>query len=68
VVIINIFIIGEFSSNKINGYGYYTNSDNAMYEGTWQKDIQLGLGIETWPDGTYYQGVYDRGMKNGIGK
>ena len=39
-----------------------------MYSGAFQCNLPHGYGIETWPDGTTYQGSYEMGKKNGVGK
>ena len=38
-----------------------------MYEGQWEHDLQNGLGMEKWADGSTFQGTYKNGLKNGPG-
>ena len=32
---------------------------NVKYEGGWKDDKQHGHGLETWKDGSVYQGIFD---------
>lgn len=34
--------------------GVYTHIDGATYNGAWINDLQEGIGIEKWPDGSLY--------------
>jgi hypothetical protein len=49
--------------NKSSGYGEYIHSNGTKYEGMWLEDLQHGQGLETWPDGSSYQGNYFQGKK-----
>ena len=46
-----------------HGYGKYTHADGTIYEGAWCEDKQHGFGIEYWPDGAYYKGSFEDGLK-----
>ena len=37
--------------DKAHGFGEYTHTDGAKYEGYWVDDKQHGQGKEEWPDG-----------------
>ena len=38
------------------------------YAGDWESDLQQGLGIEVWADGSRYEGHYIEGKKEGEGE
>eukprot|EP00352_Strombidinopsis_acuminata_P003642 CAMPEP_0176403306 /NCGR_PEP_ID=MMETSP0126-20121128/49992_1 /TAXON_ID=141414 ORGANISM="Strombidinopsis acuminatum, Strain SPMC142" /NCGR_SAMPLE_ID=MMETSP0126 /ASSEMBLY_ACC=CAM_ASM_000229 /LENGTH=75 /DNA_ID=CAMNT_0017781483 /DNA_START=541 /DNA_END=768 /DNA_ORIENTATION=+ len=60
---------GTWKSDKLNGQGSYYSADRAeSYVGDWKDDMQHGHGIETWSDGTLYEGTYIEDKKQGIGK
>ena len=42
--------------------------NGAKYVGHWENDLQHGSGVESWPDGSRYDGEYSRGVKEGYGK
>ena len=35
------------------------------YEGLWENDVKSGQGIYFYPDGSYYEGTFKDGMRNG---
>jgi len=41
--------------------------NGAKYEGMWRDDLQHGKGVETWTDGSKYEGEYAFGRKHGVG-
>ena len=44
----------------------YSNISDIFEE--WKDDLQEGYGIETWSDGSRYEGYYKAGKKHGNGK
>lgn len=69
--------VGEWKNDKFNGSGIYYHNDGVKYEGNWIDDEKVskfnflfckdGDGVESWPDGSYFQGKYSRGLKEGRG-
>jgi len=45
--------------------GEYFHINGAKYIGEWVDDKQEGKGVETWPDGAKYEGMYKYGKKDG---
>ena len=41
----------------------YSHANGAKYKGQWKEDKQHGYGVETWPDGAKYEGMYFEGKK-----
>lgn len=37
-----------------HGFGTYTYSNGAKYEGDWKFDMQHGFGVENWNDNSMY--------------
>lgn len=35
--------------------------NGAKYDGHWKNDLQEGYGVETWADGSKYEGFYREG-------
>eukprot|EP00913_Durusdinium_trenchii_P033987 g31814.t1 len=66
---------GQWKNDKAEGLGKYTQlvlNDMLGWGGMWQdsvrqEDAQHGYGIETWPDGAKYLGLYENGLKAGKG-
>ena len=55
---------GGFAKGKRSGNGtmYYKKpQQGVVYKGEWAKDKREGYGSVTWPDGTYFQGKWERG-------
>jgi hypothetical protein len=52
-----------------HGYGSYTNTLGALYEGQWRFDMQHGYGCERWLDASKsdFQGNFIDGLRNGHG-
>jgi len=51
-----------------HGYGIYTNTLGAVYEGQWRFDMQDGYGNERWLDSkSDFQGNFVNGLRNGYG-
>ena len=42
--------------------------ENDIYEGFYQNGVFNGVGRYIWADGSYYQGVWKDGNKEGLGK
>jgi hypothetical protein len=60
---------GNWLNDKAHGKGLYIYaSSGAIYEGDWIEDRQEGYGVESWPDGTKYEGCFVDGLKHGRGK
>jgi len=57
---------GECKKGLANGNGAAQGTDH--YEGHFSKGLPDGQGIYTWPNGSYFQGQWEKGFKNGIGK
>jgi hypothetical protein len=57
---------GEFRQDKANGFGIYVHA-GAQFIGEWHEDLQNGIGIELWNDGSIYSGNYKQGKKHGYG-
>ena len=58
---------GQFSQNKINGYGeVYNMEDNKLLKGYWINGILGGVGLEKGPDYIYF-GYFIKSDKNGYG-
>ena len=50
------------------GYGFWFRfSDGETYEGQWKNDKQNCFGVESRLDGTYFEGDFILGYKNGKG-
>jgi hypothetical protein len=49
IILIYIFIQGDWKDDKANGKGRYIHSDGAKYDGEWYEDKQHGYGVEEWP-------------------
>ena len=48
---------GEWKDGNVHGYGVYKHAKNeGQYVGEWQDHKQHGHGIETWADGTKFEG------------
>jgi len=45
----------------------YSNDRKFIYEGDWVEDEKEGFGKEIFPDGTGFEGEFEKGKKNGIG-
>ncbi|CAG9322195.1 unnamed protein product [Blepharisma stoltei] len=60
---------GDWVEGKMQGKGRmeYAIGKN-VYEGDWVNDKQEGFGVESWPDGSKFEGSYRDGFKNGQGK
>jgi hypothetical protein len=56
-----------------DGYGILHAPEGGKIEGNFEPDSRgegggiSGNGYEYWPDGSYYIGAYDRGVKHGYG-
>jgi len=42
-----------------HGRGYFKDSNGTTYNGDWERDMKHGKGIETWIDGSSYNGLYN---------
>ena len=63
----NSIFKGEYKENTPKGYGYYIK-DNVKTEGdNWEKNHLYGIGMEIWSDDNFYQGEFNKSLKNGIG-
>ncbi len=59
---------GELFDDKSNGYGiYYFSRHGCAYEGFWEYNYKMGIGIENWWYEAVYEGEFRNGKKNGIG-
>jgi hypothetical protein len=57
---------GECKKGLANGNGVAQGTDH--YEGHFAKGLPDGQGTYTWQNGSYFQGQWEKGFKNGIGK
>ncbi len=52
---------GEFKDDKLDGQGRYTTTNGTVLEGQWREGRTWNAqGIDIWPDGTRYEGVWSR--------
>ncbi len=59
---------GNFLKQKRQGLGrLYSNDKKFIYEGEWVDDQKEGFGKEMFPDGTRFEGQFQKGKKNGKG-
>ena len=59
---------GEIDGNLAKGFGKYNNTKIGItYLGEWIDNRKYGIALETYSDGSYYEGQYKLGLKNGIG-
>ena len=58
---------GDWKDYKANGFGIYISKE-VKFEGKWKDDRQEGIGIETWANGTNFNGEFKGGQKTGQGK
>ena len=49
------------------GWGVYRHFTGATFQGIWDGNLQVMVGLENWLDDTYYQGQYKDSKKHGIG-
>ena len=72
-----LMLIGEWKDDMASGNGKYIDVTGMEYIGEWKNDKQNGtgiplvvsiVGVEKWPDGAIYEGLYKDGKKNGRGK
>ena len=61
--------IGMWSNYKMEGYGVFTYSDsfNHKYQGDWQNNKKHGKGKEFFSDGSFFEGLFHEGLKQGQG-
>jgi hypothetical protein len=57
---------GECKKGLANGNGVAQGTDH--YEGHFSKGLPDGQGTYTWQNGSFFQGQWEKGLKNGIGK
>ena len=43
---------GIWRDDKAFGYGVFIDTNNSRFEGEWVNDLQHGVGVETWDNGT----------------
>ena len=59
---------GELFDDKANGYGiYYFAKHGCAYEGFWENNYKIGIGVENWWYEAVYEGEFKNGKKNGLG-
>ena len=64
---------GEFHKGMRHGTGAYTyklapgQARPRVYEGSWRRSRREGSGLETWPNGSVYEGEYKDDKFNGLG-
>lgn len=44
--------------------------EGIIYKGQWNKKLMIrdGVGVQLWPDGSKYEGIFRRGKANGKGR
>merc|ERR1719262_1646739 len=63
----NVYV-GEWSRSMAYGFGtLYHNLGNRVYRGRWKNDLQYGHGVESWRDGSHFEGYLLEGKKDGFG-
>ena len=58
---------GEFSENKLNGFGNFLYLDGTLYEGQFVNNNFEGIGIYTFNNGDIYEGMFKNGVREGQG-
>ena len=53
-----------FALNKLNGLGEYHRKDGSLYSGIFYCGHPQGNGRETFKDGSFFEGFYEKGKKN----
>jgi len=41
-----------------HGHGIYEYADGSKYIGEWVEDKKEGKGVETWPNGDRFEGIF----------
>ena len=59
---------GEFTNDKITGYGKYIWENEHQYIGYFIDGEMNGTGKYNWPDGSEYEGVYVNNKREGKGR
>jgi hypothetical protein len=52
----------------MNGFGLFTWEESKTYKGEFKNDKKYNFGILICNDGKKYEGFWDRGSQNGLGK
>ncbi|KAK7442094.1 hypothetical protein BaRGS_00040536 [Batillaria attramentaria] len=58
---------GEWSGDKMNGFGKLTHPSGAMYEGDFVNNQFHGKGKYTWPNHSFYEGQFVENRLEGEG-
>ena len=59
---------GEFSDEKMDGFGVLNYSNGDKFEGSFKNDLKDGFGIYSWADGDCYEGNFKEDKRVGFGK
>ena len=70
------YFFGEWKDGKTDGKGTFISTEGTKYIGEWKNNVHhgygnfyiLNIGIETWEDGSQFEGNYIDGRKEGKGK
>lgn len=58
---------GDFKEGLLEGMGYLKNS-KGLYKGQFKQGQKDGYGIFEYPDGTAYDGPWEKDQRNGVGQ
>ncbi len=58
---------GDWSEDKLHGFGTYKFTSGAVYTGMWEEGKMCGKGLMVFADGTKYDGDWGNNMMNGEG-
>lgn len=62
--------LGQFLKNRICGFGFGINASidsEYNYIGLWEDNVKQGIGIEIWPQGSFYKGEFINNKRQGLG-
>ncbi len=73
------YYVGDWKEGKTEGQGTFVSGEGTRYTGGWKNNLHHGygtthdfimpfVGIETWEDGSHFEGNYVEGSKEGKGK
>ena len=60
--------MGDFSEEKLEGYGVFSDLDGSVYKGHWKNSLKHGEGIHTSCTGLDTTEVWENGQKSNQSK